>query len=137
MKNINFIIPLQVYPFDVMVSINQTNDEVEKSLEEVGFDYADANVRCDSDTRKGKTIMFKTNQTIIRMFSFDEDPVHYGFLAHEIFHAVEFVMERIGMKLCIKSDEAYAYLVQYLTTQIYTKLAEITKPGDKSGLVLH
>lgn len=119
---LNFIIPLVVYPFDVMISINQTNDEIEKSLKFKGIDYSDVNVRCDSSTRRGRTIMFKGNQTLIRMFEFELTPNCYGYLAHEIFHAVEFVMERIGMKLCHKSDEAFAYLIQYLTTEIHKRL---------------
>lgn len=114
--------PLVVYPFDVMVSINQSNDAIEKSLKSKGIDYADVNVRSESSTRKGRTIMFKGNQTLIRMFDFVKTPECQGYLAHEIFHAVEFVMERIGMKLCQKSDEAYCYLCQYLTTEIYKRL---------------
>lgn len=121
-KPLNFIVPLVVYPFDVAVIINKSNDETEEFLKKHGVDYTDANVRSDSSTRKGRTIIFKGNQTLIRMFDFEKTPTGYGYLAHEIFHAVEFVMERIGMKLCHKSDEAYAYLIQYLSTKIYEKL---------------
>lgn len=121
-KSMNFIIPLVVYPFDLMVSINQSNDEIEESLKENGVDYSDVNVRSESSTRKGRTIMFKGNQSLIRMFDFEDTPECKGYLAHEIFHCVEFVFDRIGMKLCRKSDEAYCYLVQYLTTQIYKNL---------------
>lgn len=43
----------------------------------------------------------------------------YGTLAHEIFHAVTFILTRIGMSLTNESDEAYAYLIGYLTKEIY------------------
>lgn len=122
MKPSFFIIPLVVYPFDLAVSINQSNDDIEKSLNKYSIDYTDVNVRSESSTRKGRTIIFKGNQTLIRMFEFKKDSIHYGYLAHEIFHAAEFIMERIGMKLCSKSDEAYAYLIQYITQEIHKKL---------------
>lgn len=121
-KPLNFIIPLIVYPFDLMVSINQSNDDIEKSLKAKNVDYTDVNVRNESSTRRGRTIIFKGNQTLIRLFDFEKTPECYGYLAHEVFHAVEFVMERVGMKLCFKSNEAYAYLVGYITTEIYKKL---------------
>ncbi len=117
-----FIIPLVVYPFDIAVSINQSNNAIEKSLKDYDIDYTDVNVRNESSTRKGRTIIFHGNQTLIRMFDFETSPIGYGYLAHEIFHSVEFIMERIGMKLCKKSDEAYCYLIQYLTTEIYKRL---------------
>lgn len=121
-KPINFIIPLVVYPFTVVVFINTDNDDVEKILTERQINYTDVNVRQGSDTRRGRTIIFKDNNVLIRMFEFKRNPSGYGYLAHEIFHAVEFVMERIGMKLSNKSNEAYTYLVQYLTKEIYKKL---------------
>lgn len=52
---LNFIIPLTVYPFDVMVSINQSNDEIEKSL-------------------KAKSIK---NDTSIKFYSFTKRIVSY------------------------------------------------------------
>lgn len=121
-KPITFIVPLVVYPFDVMVSINESNDNIVKLLKKYNVDYSDVDVQQISETRKGRTILFKGNQTLIRMFDFDESPVSYGNLQHEIFHAIEFIMDRIGQKLTFDSDESYAYAIGYLTTEIYKKL---------------
>lgn len=35
-------------------------------------------------------------------------------LAHEVFHAVSFIMHRVGQPLDAHHDEAYAYLLEYL-----------------------
>ena len=121
-RSLNFVIPLVVYPFDVMVSFGESDDVLFAKLKKKGVDITDTNLSVYSDTQRGRTIMFKGNQTLIRMYELRDTPHWYGNLAHEIFHAVEFIMERIGMELTIKSDEAYAYLIGYLTEEIYKKI---------------
>lgn len=118
-KASNFIIPLEVYPFDVMVSIGQTDAELKKSLERKSVEWE------DKMCLKGNGLFYMNsqNQSIIRVRFIPVNPVDYGVLQHEIFHAVTFILDRIGMKfMLLKSDEAYAYLVGYLTEQIYTRL---------------
>jgi hypothetical protein len=39
---------------------------------------------------------------------------NYAHLAHEIFHAVAFIMRDRGLRLSDDSDEAYAYLIEEL-----------------------
>ncbi len=121
MKSKNFIIPLHIYPFDVMVSIGETDAELFPKLKKHGVDLDDK-VLIHSDTMRGRCIMFAGNQTLIRMYRPVKTPQDYGNLQHEIFHAVEFIMDKIGQSLCRKSDESYAYLIGYITTEIYKKL---------------
>lgn len=123
-KKLNFIIPLVVYPFDVMVSIGESNRSICERLLKLGISEEDVKlVLFEKETVQGRCACLSTNQTIIRLRHFPKFPKHYGDLQHEIFHAVSYIMERIGMPLEIeKSDEAYAYLVGYLTTEIYKKL---------------
>ena len=47
---------------------------------------------------------------------------HMGCLAHEIFHCAEFILSKVGIKLSNKSDEAYAYLIGYITENIFNHL---------------
>lgn len=121
-KSYNFIIPLVVYPFDVMVSIAEPDKILYRKLKNKGVDITDTNLHVYSDTTRGRTILFEGNKTLIRIYHLRNTPEWYGSLAHEIFHAVEFIMERIGMKLTIESDESYAYLIGYLTTEIHKKI---------------
>lgn len=123
-KGSNFIIPLVVYPFDVMISIGETNEDIDKRFKKYNLTAEDISLATfTSHTVQGRTVMFSSNQTLIRLRNFPKSPVDYGNLQHEIFHAVTFVMDRIGMVLKVEeSDEAYAYLIGYLTREIYKRL---------------
>ncbi len=121
-KSLNFIVPLVIYPFDIMISISESDEVLFAKLKKHGVDISDTNLHVYSDTQRGRCIMFKGNQTLIRMYELRDTPDWYGHLSHEIFHAVEFLMERIGMKLTSDSDEAYAYCIDYLTKEIYKRL---------------
>lgn len=123
-----FIIPLKVYPFDVAISIGQSNNEIEESLKKYSIDYSDVNVKWDSNTQRGRCLIFHDNKVLIRMDEFKSSPVWFGYLQHEVFHAVEFTLNRIGMELSFKSDEAYAYLIQYITTKVYEKIPKYFGP---------
>ena len=106
-----------------MVSFGQTDDELLKTLSKSLTDDKIKNKDVWSDNeREGRTIMFLSGQTLIRMPKVPKSVKEYGSLQHEVFHAVEFVLMRIGIKLCKKSDEAYAYLIGYLTSEIYKKI---------------
>ena len=107
-----------------MVSIGETNEEVDKHLSKYNFTADDVQLATfTSDTMQGRCVMFQGNQSLIRIKNLPKKPEHFGQLSHEIFHCVSMIMWKIGMELVIeKSDEAYAYLVRYLTTEIYKKL---------------
>ena len=122
MKSHNFIIPLVVYPFDVMVSIGQTDQELKKILKKHGVNTKSGLWKYGKNG-VGRAVVFETNQTLIRLPRVPKTPKELGSLNHEIFHAVTFIMHRIGMKLIVcKSDEAYAYLIGYLTEQILIRI---------------
>lgn len=119
MKSLNFVIPLQVYPFDVMVSMGQTEDQLKRSLKKYNLTYSEGMKLAGT----GKYLINDTNQSLIRTLRVPRFPEDYATLQHEIFHAVTYVLDRMGMKLVLrKSDEAYSYLVGYLTEQIYKRL---------------
>lgn len=126
MKGNNFIIPLVVYPFDIMFSIGQRDVDLmkilKKRLPKQAFDI------CNEDEcllnfggmDNGRTLMISDGgQTIIR---FGKNPSH-ATISHEIFHAVEFLFNKLNMPLSLENDEAYAYLIGYITEQFYSKIA--------------
>lgn len=120
----NFIIKCDIYPFEVMVSIDQTNDQLFKALEPYGYIRKECEELWDmSETVQGKCIMTTINHTIIRLKSMPDKYLFMGNIAHEVFHAVTFIMSSIGMKFKLEvSDEAYSYLTGYLTERIYREL---------------
>lgn len=119
-KPINFILPLVIYPFDIMVSLGQSDDELKASLKEWGIEWDE--ILEMAPTGLGRTAMLDGNQTVLRLTNVPVSVTDYGTLAHEIFHAVAFIMDRVGMVLCRQSDEAYAYLIGYVTKEIYKRI---------------
>ncbi len=118
-KSKNFIIPLVIYPLDVMVSLGETDNQLKDSLSKTETEWDD-NMTI---TGTGRFVMNDDWTSIIRTKVYPITTEHYGILQHEIFHAVMVMLDRVGMKFVIlKSDEAYAYLIQYLTTKIYEQL---------------
>lgn len=70
----------------------------------------------------GKCIEMTQNIIILRTWSYPIDPESHSTLAHEIFHVVDMVLRAVGMTLTVSSHESYAYLIGYLTEQIYKRL---------------
>ena len=121
MKKQMFIVDCGTYPFDVLVC--------------VGIDYDDMitflSKRCTlTDEEKealimsggGRSVILKTGQSVLQVTLAKNKPFFHGNLAHEIFHIVDFLFERVGIKYSDDFNEAYAYQVQYLTEEIYKKL---------------
>lgn len=119
---INFIVNLEVYPFDLMVSIGQSDVELGRKLDRyTGLTEEEINgVRYTSDKCQGRFVQFTNGAYLIRSRHLPRTPEDYGHLAHEVFHVVATLMERIGAKLkVLTSDEPYAYLVGFITKKIY------------------
>ena len=118
----NFIINLEVYPFDVMVSIGETDEAVVKHLVKKGVPLTECNKHLIEINGKGRSLMFPTGQSLLRLPKKPETNFEMAVLQHEIFHIVQFVMHKVGITLSDDSDEAYAYLIQFLTLKIYNKI---------------
>ncbi|MCW3111301.1 MAG: hypothetical protein JWQ09_5807 [Segetibacter sp.] len=133
-KSYNFIIPLVVYPFDVLFSIGETDQQLMDALEVIlpieAFDICkeDDCLLNFNGMYNGRTLFIPGHgQTIVRLSA--SPP--FATVAHEIFHVVEFLMRKLNMPLCLKNDEAYAYLIGYITEQFYLKTAFPTLKRNK------
>lgn len=62
---------------------------------------------------------------------FDWTIQQQALLVHELFHITYIVLSAVGIKLSDDSDEAYAYYLQYLTTQVVTMLLKKTGYADR------
>lgn len=106
-----------IYPFDLIVFFGGTYTEIEVYLKDVLPEYIHTEINTLDRNSSGRTVMFSSGQTVIKL---KNKPTH-GVIAHEIFHAVEFLFNRLGSKLTLSSDEAYAYMIEYITNEIYKK----------------
>lgn len=119
-----FIIPLVVYPFDVMISIDESDEVLLKRL----LSYGEPKEDCEGllnlpETTRGRCVILPSNRTVIRLKTQPKRHEMMSVISHEVFHATTFILERIGMKMEVMvSDEAYAYLIGYLTNEIVKKI---------------
>ena len=120
MRPKNIVIPLVIYPFDIMFSFGETDKQLENRLSNHGVNVdEEKHYLFTNHTELGRTCVFSGGQTLIRMKRLPQTCNDFGTLQHEIFHSVEFLMERIGVKHSVDCGECYAYLIGYITEQVY------------------
>lgn len=121
-KGIGKIIPWGVYPFDLLVS-TESDEDLVKRITKTGYILDSAEVEDLRMCGKGRTIMLKCGATIIRLSEPPRDAESIGTLSHEVFHVVFFLFRRVNIKLCKKSDEAFAYAIGYMfqSTSLYRR----------------
>lgn len=114
-----FILSLQIYPFDIMVSLDEPDDKLFKRLFNFGIDKKDCErLLIMPETTNGRCVMFANNKTVIRLKRRNRYSM-IGTISHESFHAACFILEEVGVKMEMSiSDEVYAYLTGYITSEI-------------------
>ena len=119
----NKIIPIDIYNTD-LIFITGTKDDLKAALEyylgnknskEV-YTVMTENI---SNINSGKSTFLNSREIVLWI----PNPKDKATLAHEIFHTVYYIMEKVGISLCHESDEAYAYLIGYITNKV-TELCE-------------
>jgi hypothetical protein len=115
MKAKHFIIDYTVYPFDLLVSVCESDTTVRQILEDKLPNDLHSEIDIVLEKSNARTVFFPSGATIIR-FSGEPTP---GLIAHEALHAVEFLMNHIGNGIV---DESWNYLLQYIVSQINKNL---------------
>jgi hypothetical protein len=122
----NFLIDCLIYPSDIVVFVDSSNKEIKKTMRKHGYDDKDisqvlsklkkcVNARCE---------MMKDGLVFIFLKSNVKD--FYSKVCHESFHATTFILDRVGVKLKLGiSDEAYAYLMGFITAEIFKNIKTI------------
>lgn len=114
------VIPIEVFNTDVLVSINQSDDklyaEVCNKFTRDQFNYAWEDWANRSDAR---TVTHSDGFVIIRFRNkIGRDPKMIGLVSHEAYHAAYSILSKIGIQPGYETEEVYAYLVQYIVTEI-------------------
>lgn len=133
-----FVVSHGGYPFDVLVAIGSSDDELHAALDTFTMTLTESDREAIKSGpiesgRLGCTILLDCGATILRLRDWHVTPEWHARLAHEIFHAVTMLFERLTMRLTEDSDEAYAYAVENLTRAILQQLA--LPPSKRSRAV--
>ena len=120
----NFIIKLVVFPYDIYVSVDESDEVLSQALISLGVKEEDflflMNMR---ETTSGRYDLLKSNQSVIRIKSCSDKYTMIDTIAHESLHAVTFIFDHMGLELKLDiSDEAYAYAIGYVTSEICRRL---------------
>jgi hypothetical protein len=110
------VIPATIYPCNIYVFKGFTFEEAKEDLLEIcGEDYK-VYINKHTFETPGHTIKTPQGSILIMLNrdNLDDMPI----IAHEAFHATEFIMEYINTPLTDSTSEPYAYLLGYIVEQI-------------------
>lgn len=73
----------------------------------------------------GRTAFIQGSGIVLRLREFPTNAKQLGVLAHEIFHAVEYLFESVSLPHNAQtSSEAWAYMIGYIHQEIHNQLWE-------------
>lgn len=117
----SFIIKCEVYPFDIMVYFGKSKKPLLKQLKSfVNVSKDEISEIKHHPLKPGTTFTLSGGQTVLYMPLIPSSTVDFAVLQHEIFHCVDHIMQKVGINYEPEGEnEAYAYLIQYVTQKIY------------------
>ena len=125
-----FVVDCGVYPFSVMVSIGFTARQTMILVQHRLPNDLDAEEKShfENFNGRGKTLQLKGGQNILWLRDYKYGDIDsLATLNHEIFHVVYQTLWKCGLTLSDESEEAYSYLVEYLTKKILEKIVGSNK----------
>jgi hypothetical protein len=118
----NKIISIDIYDRDVMVHFGEKKHLKAKLSKIFGCEKSSEIGSMISGEEKGKSFLLPGGQMILYMPNLPKDIKGLSILAHEIFHIANFTLEKAGINLTSDNDEAYSYLIEFLTKKILAML---------------
>ena len=122
MKNIFEVIKGTVYPFDILVSINQTDDEFYSEVSHLSDDNLESVFLNLDETVLARSYITKNNVSIIRFMNLDKENIPHGLISHEALHITSYILKRVGIDFSFETEEAYAYFLNYIVDNIYSTI---------------
>lgn len=130
LKNKGFSIPLGIYPYTIFISFGSLDnfrtifkeDEFAKEISEE--EIKDILFHFEGDYA-ARTLQLNNGNILIHfkhLYYSSSNTFMFNTIAHESLHATEMILDRIGMKLNKKTDEAYCYLNGYIVEQIFKEI---------------
>lgn len=127
-----FVIDLELYNANILVSVEQDAEDVVVSLVEHGVIpslespslkmYMEPFMDMKSNNL-ARTAMYENGVIAVKLGHFDENDIEdMATLVHELSHVCMYTFERIGMPHNGDTDEAYGYLIGFLTKKFFENM---------------
>lgn len=118
----NAIIPIDIYNHDLMVHFGSKKSLVDSLSKYVSKKAAEASVKgIEGVTCGHMEFSDRLGVYYIWMPNVPNDNSSWATLQHEIFHFVVALMKKVGIPLSDDTEEAYAYLIGYVTKSVVDK----------------
>ncbi len=118
-KSIFFQFYSDVYLVDIYVCFGERK-RLHKALKSVAA-HDEVEWEKGIEGNSGCFRMYGGGQAVIWVEELPTTPKVISYLAHEIFHCATQILSRAGLSHGEESEEAYAYLIGWLTLKIWTK----------------
>jgi len=109
-----------IFPFGLRVYYGITYKEIHKDLLKGLPKEAHKEIKEFKGIYDGRVHMFSTGQTVMVLNKKDSATI-----AHESFHATEFLLHRLHIEHCRETSEVYVYMTGYIVGEITTKNPDI------------
>ncbi len=128
------VIQIPLYKQNVMISVNQTNDQLLSSIVRTSSVWPKGVKRTKdkiehlleafadtTSTTDGRTVLYDSGIIIMRMYKIESIyyPENLGTFAHELFHIVSFIAKKKGLVLNESSEEAFSYLTGHIASEFF------------------
>lgn len=105
--------PVEIYKHGVKVVFG-THDDLKKALNKDGFTGDFEEEKDMMEKCMGITFTLETDDVVIWLRERPKDNADWAVLAHEIYHAVSFLLRGVGIDHTSDTEEAYAYAYENL-----------------------
>lgn len=126
------VIPIEIYNTDLLVCFGDVQGVKEALQKYIGDEKTEETMRNFGKVGKttlARTCMAANGGVVLWMPSLPSNTRDYGTLAHEVFHAVSYIMKKADVPFSADTEETYAYLIGYITLQIEEFIAACQQGG--------
>lgn len=102
-----------------MVSLEQTDEQLKRSIQKHGIEWFE---ELEMNGAGKCAIDYETQICVVRLKHYPESAFDWSVLTHELLHAIFRSFRDLGLHLCEKSEEAFTYMMGYLTFEVMKKI---------------
>lgn len=108
-------ITFDTYPIQLYVFINENDEDILAYMDKEDIPELVEDILDLEESDEALFAYKDTSRIAIRLRSLNKPE----YITHEAFHATCYIMRYVGIRLSKSSEEAYAYLLQYIVENIY------------------